>query len=73
MSPMEGCPTVFQVIYNLMLGYHQVVCMAVVGSFPFNSFLSGVLSCVGTSILAERPPPGFAFPFCQSSFRRDCP
>lgn len=24
MSPMEGCPTVFQVIYDLMPGYHQV-------------------------------------------------
>ncbi|KDO50328.1 hypothetical protein CISIN_1g035024mg [Citrus sinensis] len=26
--------------------------MAIVGSFPFNSFLSGVLSCVGTAVLA---------------------
>ena len=24
MSPMEGCPTVFQVIHSLMPGYHQV-------------------------------------------------
>ena len=24
MSPVEGCPTVFQVIYNLTPGYHQV-------------------------------------------------
>ncbi|XP_039001372.1 dolichyl-diphosphooligosaccharide--protein glycosyltransferase subunit DAD1-like isoform X2 [Hibiscus syriacus] len=30
----------------------QVVYMATVGSFPFNSFLSGVLSCVGTAVLA---------------------
>ncbi|PPD67690.1 hypothetical protein GOBAR_DD35437 [Gossypium barbadense] len=30
----------------------QVVYMAMVGSFPFNSFLSGVLSCVGTAVLA---------------------
>ncbi|KAL0296296.1 UNVERIFIED_CONTAM: Dolichyl-diphosphooligosaccharide--protein glycosyltransferase subunit DAD1 [Sesamum radiatum] len=29
-----------------------VVYMAIVGSFPFNSFLSGVLSCVGTAVLA---------------------
>ncbi|KAJ8435524.1 hypothetical protein Cgig2_032111 [Carnegiea gigantea] len=29
----------------------QVVYMAIVGSFPFNSFLSGVLSCVGTAVL----------------------
>ena len=32
--------------------YEQVVYMAMVGSFPFNSFLSGVLSCVGTAVLA---------------------
>ncbi|GLT58544.1 hypothetical protein SLA2020_314290 [Shorea laevis] len=30
----------------------QVIYMALVGSFPFNSFLSGVLSCVGTAVLA---------------------
>ncbi|GMJ16045.1 DEFENDER AGAINST APOPTOTIC DEATH 1 [Hibiscus trionum] len=30
----------------------QVVYMAIVGSFPFNSFPSGVLSCVGTAVLA---------------------
>uniref|UniRef100_A0A6N2KSY4 Dolichyl-diphosphooligosaccharide--protein glycosyltransferase subunit DAD1 n=2 Tax=Salix TaxID=40685 RepID=A0A6N2KSY4_SALVM len=30
----------------------QVVYMAIVGSFPFNSFLSGVLSCIGTAVLA---------------------
>ncbi|GJR87109.1 RNA-directed DNA polymerase, eukaryota, reverse transcriptase zinc-binding domain protein [Tanacetum coccineum] len=29
-----------------------VAYMAIVGSFPFNSFLSGVLSCVGTAVLA---------------------
>lgn len=28
--------------------------MALVGSFPFNSFLSGVLSCVGTAVLAGK-------------------
>lgn len=32
----------------------QVVYMALVGSFPFNSFLSGVLSCVGTAVLAGK-------------------
>ena len=32
----------------------QVVYMAIVGSFPFNSFLSGVLSCVGTAVLAGK-------------------
>ncbi|XP_038973870.1 dolichyl-diphosphooligosaccharide--protein glycosyltransferase subunit DAD1-like isoform X2 [Phoenix dactylifera] len=30
----------------------KVVYMVIVGSFPFNSFLSGVLSCVGTAVLA---------------------
>ncbi|KAF3324276.1 Dolichyl-diphosphooligosaccharide--protein [Carex littledalei] len=30
----------------------QVVYMALVGSFPFNSFLSGILSCIGTAVLA---------------------
>ncbi|XP_049349897.1 dolichyl-diphosphooligosaccharide--protein glycosyltransferase subunit DAD1-like [Solanum verrucosum] len=30
----------------------KVVYMAIVGSFPFNSFLSGVLSCIGTAVLA---------------------
>ncbi|CAL5359544.1 unnamed protein product [Camellia sinensis] len=40
---------------NLLLKFAliaRVVYMAVVGSFPFNSFLSGVLSCVGTAVLA---------------------
>jgi DAD family len=32
--------------------YVQVAYMAMVGSFPFNSFLSGILSCVGTAVLA---------------------
>ncbi|XP_009366821.2 dolichyl-diphosphooligosaccharide--protein glycosyltransferase subunit DAD1 [Pyrus x bretschneideri] len=30
----------------------EVVYMAIVGPFPFNSFLSGVLSCIGTAVLA---------------------
>ncbi|KAI6702443.1 hypothetical protein NL676_011579 [Syzygium grande] len=34
------------------LGFSDVVYMAMVGSFPFNSFLSGVLSCFGTAVLA---------------------
>ena len=28
--------------------------MALVGSFPFNSFLSEVLSCIGTKVLAGK-------------------
>ncbi|KHN38955.1 dolichyl-diphosphooligosaccharide--protein glycosyltransferase subunit DAD1-like isoform X2 [Glycine soja] len=40
------------VIYAVFTALIQVVYMAFVGSFPFNSFLSGVLSCVGTAVLA---------------------
>ncbi|KAG0562035.1 hypothetical protein M758_9G126300, partial [Ceratodon purpureus] len=39
------------VIYGLVTAVIQVVYMAMVGTFPFNAFLSGVLSCVGTSVL----------------------
>jgi len=38
----------------LLFVCEQVVYMALVGSFPFNSFLSGVLSCVGTAVLAGK-------------------
>lgn len=37
-----------------LLADEQVVYMAIVGSFPFNSFLSGVLSCIGTAVLAGK-------------------
>ncbi|XP_078173806.1 dolichyl-diphosphooligosaccharide--protein glycosyltransferase subunit DAD1 [Carex rostrata] len=40
------------VVYAVMTALIQVVYMAMVGSFPFNSFLSGILSCVGTAVLA---------------------
>eukprot|EP00252_Welwitschia_mirabilis_P004115 TRINITY_DN1430_c0_g1_i1.p1 TRINITY_DN1430_c0_g1~~TRINITY_DN1430_c0_g1_i1.p1 ORF type:complete len:118 (+),score=14.55 TRINITY_DN1430_c0_g1_i1:80-433(+) len=40
------------VIYAIVTAVIQVLYMAIVGSFPFNSFLSGVLSCVGTAVLA---------------------
>uniref|UniRef100_A0A7I4FC91 Dolichyl-diphosphooligosaccharide--protein glycosyltransferase subunit DAD1 n=2 Tax=Physcomitrium patens TaxID=3218 RepID=A0A7I4FC91_PHYPA len=39
------------VIYGLITALIQVVYMAMVGTFPFNAFLSGVLSCIGTSVL----------------------
>ncbi|RZB93076.1 dolichyl-diphosphooligosaccharide--protein glycosyltransferase subunit DAD1-like isoform X1 [Glycine soja] len=42
------------VIYAVFTALIQVVYMAFVGSFPFNSFLSGVLSCVGTAVLAAQ-------------------
>ncbi|CAM6101039.1 unnamed protein product [Calypogeia fissa] len=40
------------VAFALVTALVQVVYMALVGSFPFNAFLSGVFSCVGTAILA---------------------
>ncbi|CAL5355720.1 unnamed protein product [Camellia sinensis] len=40
------------VMFAVFTALIQVVYMAIVGSFPFNSFLSGVLSCVGTAVLA---------------------
>ncbi|KAK9076021.1 hypothetical protein SSX86_004351 [Deinandra increscens subsp. villosa] len=40
------------VLFALSTALIQVGYMAIVGSFPFNSFLSGVLSCVGTAVLA---------------------
>ncbi|XP_065015348.1 dolichyl-diphosphooligosaccharide--protein glycosyltransferase subunit DAD1-like [Musa acuminata AAA Group] len=39
------------VVYAITTAVIQVVYMGIVGSFPFNSFLSGVLSCVGTAVL----------------------
>ena len=45
------------VSFHLMFFFfltQQVAYMALVGSFPFNSFLSGVLSCVGTAVLAGK-------------------
>jgi len=40
------------VVYAVLTAVVQVVYMAIVGSFPFNAFLSGVLSCTGTAVLA---------------------
>ncbi|KAK9067912.1 hypothetical protein SSX86_012023 [Deinandra increscens subsp. villosa] len=40
------------VVFAVFTALIQVVYLAIVGSFPFNSFLSGVLSCVGTAVLA---------------------
>ena len=56
-SAYSATPTSLKVI-DLYVGFAvstaiiQVVYMALVGSFPFNSFLSGVLSCIGTAVLA---------------------
>ncbi|KAH9325824.1 hypothetical protein KI387_006002, partial [Taxus chinensis] len=40
------------VVYAILTALVQVIYMAIVGSFPFNAFLSGVLSCIGTAVLA---------------------
>ncbi|XP_057768661.1 dolichyl-diphosphooligosaccharide--protein glycosyltransferase subunit DAD1 [Salvia miltiorrhiza] len=40
------------ILFAVVTAVIQVAYMAIVGSFPFNSFLSGVLSCVGTAVLA---------------------
>ncbi|CAH9060806.1 unnamed protein product [Cuscuta europaea] len=40
------------IVFALFTALIQVVYMAIVGTFPFNSFLSGVLSCIGTAVLA---------------------
>ncbi|CAH9130535.1 unnamed protein product [Cuscuta epithymum] len=39
-------------LFTALIQVYQVVYMAIVGTFPFNSFLSGVLSCIGTAVLA---------------------
>lgn len=38
-------------IYILTVGIVQFVYMLTVGTFPFNSFLAGFLSCVGVFVL----------------------
>ncbi|EYU43717.1 hypothetical protein ABFS82_01G109200 [Erythranthe guttata] len=40
------------IVFAVVTAIIQVGYMAIVGSFPFNSFLSGVLSSVGTAVLA---------------------
>ena len=39
-------------LYVLLTGVIQFVYCCLVGTFPFNSFLSGFISCVGTFVLA---------------------
>lgn len=38
--------------YVMLTGIIQFVYCALVGTFPFNSFLSGFISCVGSFVLA---------------------
>ncbi|KAL9406120.1 hypothetical protein Peur_003092 [Populus x canadensis] len=56
-SAYAATPTSLKIIdlyasFAVFAAIIQVVYMAIVGSFPFNSFLSGVLSCIGTAVLA---------------------
>ncbi|MCO5558416.1 hypothetical protein L7F22_011997 [Adiantum nelumboides] len=39
-------------VYSTVDSHTGVIYMAIVGSFPFNAFLSGFLSSVGTAVLA---------------------
>lgn len=57
MSPMEGCPTVFQVIYSLAPGYHQYK-FFVDGEWRYDEhqpFVSGNYGVVNTVFLAREP------------------
>ncbi|KAL2254132.1 UNVERIFIED_CONTAM: Sucrose nonfermenting 4-like protein, partial [Sesamum indicum] len=57
MSPMEGCPTVFQVIYNLTPGYHQYK-FFVDGEWKHDEhqpFVSGNYGVVNTIYLPREP------------------
>ncbi|KAH9556641.1 hypothetical protein CY35_07G040200 [Sphagnum magellanicum] len=40
------------VVFLLATVLVQVIYMSLVGSFPFNAFLSGILSCIGSAVLA---------------------
>ncbi|XP_019187448.1 PREDICTED: sucrose nonfermenting 4-like protein [Ipomoea nil] len=66
MSPMEGCPTAFQVIYNLTPGYHQYK-FFVDGEWRHDDrqpFVSGNYGVVNTIFLAREPEviPAFFSP-----------
>ncbi|KAK9919849.1 hypothetical protein M0R45_028424 [Rubus argutus] len=57
MSPMEGCPTVFQVVWNLTPGYHQYK-FFVDGEWRHNEhqpFVTGNCGIVNTVFLAGEP------------------
>ncbi|CAO2590813.1 Dolichyl-diphosphooligosaccharide--protein glycosyltransferase subunit DAD1 [Lemmus lemmus] len=55
-------------LYILLTGALQFGYCLLVGTFPFNSFLSGFISCVGSFILAgllentDQPPEQGGFP-----------
>ncbi|GLT94919.1 hypothetical protein SLE2022_126300 [Rubroshorea leprosula] len=57
MSPMEGCPTVFQVICNLSPGYHQYK-FYVDGEWRYDEhqpFVSGNYDVVNTIVIGREP------------------
>jgi len=39
-------------LYVMLTGIIQFLYFCLVGSFPFNSFLSGFISCIGSFVLA---------------------
>ena len=54
---MTGTPKKLKLIdsyltYILLTGIWQFVYCCIVGTFPFNSFLAGFISCVGSFVLA---------------------
>ena len=54
---MSGTPSKLKIIdayltYVLLTGVVQFAYCGLVGTFPFNSFLSGFISCVGSFVLA---------------------
>ena len=49
-------------LYILLTGVVQFVYCCLVGTFPFNSFLSGFISAVGSFVLAGNQ---FLFMFCR--------
>lgn len=60
MSPMEGCPTAFQVICNLTPGYHQYK-FNVDGEWRYDEhqpFVSGTYGVVNTVLLARESDMG---------------
>lgn len=42
-------------LYIVLTGVVQFLYCCLVGTFPFNSFLSGFISCVGSFVLAGKP------------------
>ncbi|KAL4202668.1 hypothetical protein AMTRI_Chr02g222270 [Amborella trichopoda] len=59
MSPVEGCPTVFQAICNLTPGYHQYK-FYVDGEWRYDErlpFVNGNYGIVNTIVLAREPEP----------------